>query len=550
MLSKWPIRNKLLICIGLLLVIVVTLAASGFHAAYAYKGLVKGLRGRATELPLAAQLSRDVGETRITLAEARAWLDCTTATCATPQAPGTAEACVLLQARFSRKLSAVRQHLWRYRAELAGNDESDDTINDSRDEWLTVHKMDGVLTQVLQISRHEHWMADRGEVCQVGKLLANLQELCAEAPSFLHHRLHTLVGEVRTQYRTLIAVNLVTTVSGTLLLGLFLRLMYSWVFRPLRQLVKGSRYVAAGDFNYLICLKSRDEMAELGEAFNAMTARFRSIRDDLDRQVQERTKQVVRSEQLASVGFLAAGVAHEINNPLASIALCAESLEGRVDEALDTGSAQAPAPTAAATDGADQRQVIHHYLRMIQDEAFRCKGITERLLDFSRLGDVKPQATNLGELVRGVIDMVGHLGKYHGKRVVFEPAETVLALVNPQEMKQVVLNLVANGLDAVCDDGTVRVELTRAGNRAVLTISDNGCGMTAEVRQHLFEPFFTRRRVGQGIGLGLSITYRIVADHGGQIDVHSDGPGRGSQFRVSLPLAESAKETSHHKQAA
>jgi two-component system, NtrC family, sensor kinase len=535
MLSKWPIRNKLLVCIGLLLVIVVTLATSGFHGAYAYRGLVKGLRGRASELPLAAQLSRDVAEARMILSEAQGWLDIDSL-----EPVAAAEQLERLQIQFGRKLSSVRHHLRRYRLELAGNDESDDTINDSRDEWHTVRRMETTLQATIDSTRRDFWLADPEQTEAVAEELLHFQELCAEAPSFLHHRLQTMVSEVRTQYRTLIAVNLITTACAALMLGLLLRLMYTWILRPLRLLVKGSRCVAAGDFNYRICLKSRDEMAELGEALNAMTARFRSIRDDLDRQVRERTKQVVRSEQLASVGFLAAGVAHEINNPLASIALCAESLEGRVDEMLAAGEDAPP----------EQRKVVHQYLRMIQDEAFRCKGITERLLDFSRLGDVKPQTTNLAELVQGVIDMLSHVGQYHGKHVVFEPGSPVLAPVNPQEMKQVILNLIANGLDASEDNGTVRVKLGADGDRAVLSITDYGCGMTEEVRKHLFEPFFTRRRTGQGIGLGLSITYRIVADHGGQIDVYSAGPGQGSQFRVSLPLANSVKENSHRYKAA
>src|SRR5208283_744934 len=109
---------------------------------------------------------------------------------------------------------------------------------------------------------------------------------------------------------------------------------------------------------------------ELAESLNDMTARFQAIRDDLDRQVRERTKQVVRSEQLASVGFLAAGVAHEINNPLASIAMCAESLEGRVREVLEAQQGAGP-PDA-------RFEVIGRYLRMIQSEAFRCKEITEK----------------------------------------------------------------------------------------------------------------------------------------------------------------------------
>jgi signal transduction histidine kinase len=187
---------------------------------------------------------------------------------------------------------------------------------------------------------------------------------------------------------------------------------------------------------------------------------------------------------------------------------------------------------------------------MIQDEAFRCKGITERLLDFSRLGDVRPHATDMNALVAGVIRMLGHVGKYDDKRLVFEPGPTVIAMVNEQEMKQVVLNLLTNGLDAVAEGGAVSVALSVAENNAVLTITDTGCGMTDEVLRHLFEPFFTRGRAGQGIGLGLSITYRIVADHGGNIEAFSDGPGQGSQFRVTLPLAQQAKEIGHRNQAA
>jgi signal transduction histidine kinase len=281
-------------------------------------------------------------------------------------------------------------------------------------------------------------------------------------------------------------------------------------------------------------------MAELADAMNDMTARFEAIRDDLDCQVRERTKQVVRSEQLASVGFLAAGVAHEINNPLASIALCGESLESRLHELLAGDSRVAE----------EDRQVIKSYVRMIQDEAFRCKGITERLLDFSRMGDVTRQSTDLRELVQGVIDMVAHLGRYQDKQLALAPGESVVAPVNSQELKQVVLNLITNGLDSLAPGGLLAIELARTADHAQLVFVDNGCGMTDEVLKHLFEPFFTRRRSGQGTGLGLSITYRIVADHGGQIDVQSDGPGRGSRFRVSIPLAEKQKERDHRYQAA
>src|SRR6185437_10038710 len=126
----------------------------------------------------------------------------------------------------------------------------------------------------------------------------------------------------------------VTSVTAAGMLALFVKLFYQWIFLPLRVLIDGSRRVASGEFTHRIYLDGDDEMSELAGAMNDMTSRFQAIRDDLDRQVQERTRQVVRSEQLASVGFLAAGVAHEINNPLASIALCAESLEGRMSDVV------------------------------------------------------------------------------------------------------------------------------------------------------------------------------------------------------------------------
>ena len=294
------------------------------------------------------------------------------------------------------------------------------------------------------------------------------------------------------------------------------------MFRPLRLLGNGSRRVAAGDFGFRLKLDTSDEMAELAAALNDMTERFEEIRDDLDRQVQLRTREVIRSEQLASVGFLAAGVAHEINNPLASIAMCAESLESRLE--------------GLAPDDADS-QIVKRYLELIQNEAFRCKGITEKLLDFSRLGEVRRQATALVALVADVADMLRHVGRFAGRSIEIDEGTDVLVMVNPQEIKQVVLNLLVNALDSIDESGHVRVGVRRSGEEVLLTVTDNGCGMTEEVLEHLFEPFFTRRRSGQGTGLGLSIVHRIIADHGGRIAAASAGAGQGSTFRVTLPLA-------------
>src|SRR5262249_21225154 len=142
-----------------------------------------------------------------------------------------------------------------------------------------------------------------------------------------------------------------------------------------------------------IDVHSGDEMEDLAAAFNDMTGRLRDMYRDLARQVNERSRQLVRSERLAGVGFLAAGVAHEINNPLASIAFCSEALERRLLDLLayeeEEGALQK-----------EDRETVTKYLKMIQQEAFRCKAITQRLLEFSRGGERRREPTDLGELIQ------------------------------------------------------------------------------------------------------------------------------------------------------
>ena len=141
-----------------------------------------------------------------------------------------------------------------------------------------------------------------------------------------------------------------------------------------------------------------------------------------------------------------------------------------------------------------------------------------------------------------LLDFQNGLSRYRGKRIELQCDHSVTAIVNAQEMKQVVLNLVTNALDSVDEGGQVVVKLEQDQRNANLVVVDNGCGMEAEVLQNIFEPFFTRRRDGQGTGLGLSITYRIIQEHGGSIHPESDGSGAGSIFTVSLPVVSDDKE--------
>jgi len=318
-------------------------------------------------------------------------------------------------------------------------------------------------------------------------------------------------------------------VGGIMTLGL-VRFVYGWIFYPIRDLEQGACRVAQGDFEHRIDLHSGDEMEELATAFNEMTSRLDEMYGDLAHQVNERSRQLVRSERLASVGFLAAGVAHEINNPLASIAFCSEALESRVKDILAKSPANA--------------EVITKYLRMIQEEAFRCKAITQRLLEFSRGSDRKRGATDLAELVQSVLDMVQHLQNYKGRRIVFEPTSTVEAWVNAQEIKSVVLNLIVNALESMDEGGVLTITLGQRDRMAELVFADTGCGMTPEILENIFEPFFTRSRTGKGTGLGLSISHRVITQHGGEIEATSPGSNQGSTFTVRLPLnpADTVKE--------
>jgi signal transduction histidine kinase len=296
---------------------------------------------------------------------------------------------------------------------------------------------------------------------------------------------------------------------------------YIWVFSPLRKLHQGALRVAQGDFNYRLAFARQDEMKELAEAFNSMTARFQEIRGDLDRQVYERSKQLVRSERLAGIGLLSAGVAHEINNPLSAIAMAAESLAERFAEEPATGNAQ-------------EAEVVQQYLEMIQREAFRCQKITQSLLDFAR-GNGACACHDLTAIINDVLRVVSHMNRYRDRIVRFTRTVPCLLEMNGPEIQQVVQNLVLNGLEAMDTGGTMTITITEQIDHVTLIITDDGCGMSQQVIDNLFEPFFTQRRNGRGTGLGLSITHRIVTDHGGSIQVESAGPGRGSTFRVRLP---------------
>ncbi len=298
---------------------------------------------------------------------------------------------------------------------------------------------------------------------------------------------------------------------------------FQWISYPLRTIAKGTSRIANGDTDYRLGSVSRwnDEFADVAANCNRMADRFQEAEDSLSAKVEERSRQLVRSEQLAGVGFLSAGVAHEINTPLSAITMAAESLRFRLSEHLD--------PKQKDTTEALGR------LDMIQRESKRCGQITRRLLDFARNDkqDILPH--DLTHVVREVLDMVRPMDRYSDRNVVFHPSDPLILEINASQIKQVVLNLVANGLQATAAGGTVQIRLEGQMDWVIIEISDDGHGLEPEIMGNLFEPFFSTKETGQGTGLGLSITHRIIEEHHGTIDPYSEGPGKSSRINKRLP---------------
>ncbi|WP_231749294.1 sensor histidine kinase [Tautonia plasticadhaerens] len=448
--------------------------------------------------------------------------------------------------RLLSRIRAARQALARYYAELERNSLRGNR-SDGREEFTLAFLIDEDLAGILQhfepdeavppmtertsiyVARHpEADLLNAGPWEPYALTRARLDRLTASAvslPDKLHSDFFLVLEASKRHYQSSRVIVWTAALAVLAMLCGLTKLVHRWVFAPIRLLHRGVRHVARGSFDYTIDLATGDEMQALAEAFNDMIARLGASYADLERQVAERSRQLVRSERLAGVGFLAAGVAHEINNPLASIAFCAEALEHRLDPVLK----------AADPEGTGDARVARDYMRMVQEEAFRCKRITEKLLDFSRCNDIQRQRTDLVELIDGVVEMMRHMGKYRDKRIVFQPRESVVALVDPQEIKQVALNLVVNALDSMEAGGTLRIDARMAAGQAELSFRDDGCGMAPDVLENIFEPFFTRRKAGKGTGLGLSISHRIVSQHHGEIAATSPGEGLGSTFTVLLP---------------
>jgi signal transduction histidine kinase len=232
-----------------------------------------------------------------------------------------------------------------------------------------------------------------------------------------------------------------------------------------------------------------------------------------DRRTLER--QILRSQKLAAVGLLAAGIAHEINNPLSGVVGYSKLL------------LEKPLPVA-----------IRAKVEKIAQSGERCRKIVEGVLLFSRQQDGGERRTfDLRQLLDRVIGIGEYQWRMHNVRIIRETWDEVNVWADSDQLEQVVLNLLSNAVDAMPRGGAVRLAVcATADGNASLTIADEGHGIPLDIQTRIFDPFFSTKEIGKGTGLGLAISYGIVQDHGGDIVVESN-PGQGAKFTVLLPIS-------------
>jgi two-component system NtrC family sensor kinase len=295
------------------------------------------------------------------------------------------------------------------------------------------------------------------------------------------------------------------TAAATILLAVVIAGPVAWsISRPLRDLAAATRKVAQGDWSVRVPISGYNEMRTLASSFNTMVETLR-----------ETQEQLIQKEKLASVGQLAAGVAHEINNPLGSVLLYADILRKETPD-----------------DNAQQRSD----LEMIINEATRCKVIVNDLLNFSRQNEVMAQQTDLNAILKELVDEAGKQEMYHQVQLVQDLQSDLPPIqADALQLRQLFLNLMNNAAEAMPEGGRLTVRTRRGPSQGFITaeVEDTGIGIPESNMKKLFTPFFTTKPIGKGTGLGLAIIYGIVKMHRGQINVRSE-PGKGTTFTVVL----------------
>jgi C4-dicarboxylate-specific signal transduction histidine kinase len=309
---------------------------------------------------------------------------------------------------------------------------------------------------------------------------------------------------------------------------------------PIQRLVQATEKIASGDLSHTVEVHGKDELAELARSFNSMVIDLRGYHEEvedysrtLEEKVKERTAdleeanrtlrdtqaQLIQASKMAAMGQFGAGVAHELNQPLAGISGYTDLLLLKIDK----NSAE------------------YRYAKKIEDQCARMTKIVSNLRTFARQSKFEYSETDINQPIDDALMLLGEQLRSHNMKLRRELATGLpKVLADANQLEQVFLNLVSNAKDAMEARGggtlTLVSRTSDNGNFVEVLVADTGVGMDSATMNDIFNPFFTTKDVGKGTGLGLSISLGIVEDHGGKIEVHSS-KGEGTVFRISLPAS-------------
>ncbi len=390
------------------------------------------------------------------------------------------------------------------------------------------------------------------------------QSACSNAACHAHPAAQQILGVIDTDLSLAKADvqlaestrRMIAYTGCALLLIAILSWFFVWrvVAVPVKALKRGTERLSAGDLGYQIDVQSKDEIGELAESFNGMSRQLHAEHNQnlawthtLEQRVEQKTRELKRvhehalhTEKMASIGKMAAVLAHEINNPLSGILTYAKLLKKWTGDRKGEEIAPAlskPERSSAAVAPASRRREISDALDLIATESRRCGDLVKNLLTFSRTTPMNLQPANLNQVIERSLRLVQHQLDLASIQVQpqLDP-DLPNVLCDAAQIEQVLLALIMNALDAMPQGGNLWLTTSYSAEQSCVRIAvrDDGTGIAPEILANLFEPFLTTKETGRGVGLGLAISRSILERHSGNIEVQSE-LGHGTTFTVTLP---------------
>ena len=314
-------------------------------------------------------------------------------------------------------------------------------------------------------------------------------------------------------------LNVLVVSSMALIVSLLVMVLTQLAIGRLRGLIEGVRTISRGDYSQQVRVRGKDEVGQLAQEFNNMAASLQ----DRDRMLEAQREELIRAERLATIGKMSAQITHELRNPLSSIGLNAELVEEDL------------------RSGADPEEAIA-LLRAIGREVDRLTDVTEQYLRFARLPKPELESENLVDVVRGLLSFMAEEISGRGIRVVAELEPLPSVRIDENQIRQALMNIIRNASEAISGDkrdasgavtGTIQVSTVRAPGSVSVVVSDTGPGVPEDMVAKIFDPFYSSKE--NGTGLGLALVHQIITEHGGTVECESR-VGHGTTFTLTLPL--------------